>query len=129
VKNKQTLFQETQQHITSHFLGKPPTNSSIPQIVEPPTMNPKSTLFKSTFSDSTKYGCAGQDQSCSTTKISSTDGTQLSSTEAWESHRRRARNDVDGSEGSGQLKNKLPDVAQIPRFRADFVGQRLDVIR
>jgi hypothetical protein len=27
------------------------------------------------------------------------------------------------------LKNKLPDVAKIPRFRADFVGQRLDVIR
>ena len=42
---------------------------------------------------------------------------------------RRAGNVVDGSEGSGQLKNtKLPDVAKIPQFRADFAGQQPDVI-
>jgi hypothetical protein len=30
VKNKQTLIQETQQHITSHFQGKPPTSAPKP---------------------------------------------------------------------------------------------------
>ena len=49
-------------------------------LYEPSTLNPKSTLFRSTFSDMTRYGCARQDQSCRTTKNSSTDGTKLSST-------------------------------------------------
>jgi hypothetical protein len=58
------------------------------------------------------------------------DGTELSSTEAWERRRRRAGNVVNESEGSGQLKKtKLPDVAKIPRFRADFAGQQPDVIQ
>jgi hypothetical protein len=43
---------------------------------------------------------------------------------------RRLGNIVNESQGSGQLKKtKLPDVAKIPRFRADFAGQWPDVIR
>ena len=60
-------------------------------LYEPPTMNPKSTLFISTFSDKTR------------------------SVLQHKCHRRRARYAVNGSEGSGQLKKtKLPDVAKIP---------------
>ena len=36
---------------------------------------------------------------------------------------RRLGNVVNGGEGNGQLKKtKLPDVAKIPQFRADFAG-------
>ena len=94
--------------------------------IRPWTLNPKSTLFRSTFSDKTRSSFARQDLITVQDKIwfCKTRSVLHSSTKACERRGRSVGTLLTGARDRELKKTKLPDVAKILRFRADFAGQR-----